>query len=446
MNSGWVIALEALVVVAAIALGVKYKGLSIGLFGGAGVFILVFIFREPPGSLPTSAIFIILAVVTAASTMQVAGGVDWLVSIARRWIKKRPSMITFVAPGVSALFTMGAGTGNIYYSLLPVIEEVSYENGVRPERPLAVSPTAAQAALTASPVSSAMAAMVGVMAASGFELIDILIMTIPALIVGILAMALVYARWGKDLDKDPEYQARLAAGEIEPPQPEEEDEAVLPAKAKLSAVLFMAGVAVIILLGLFDGLRPAFPDADGVAEPLSMTPIIQMVMLATAILIVVFCSATPSQVPKMTIFQSGMVALIALFGVSWLANTFIEANEVVLVDTIGDLVTDAPWLMVVAIFAMAAMTTSQTSTTLTMIPLGLTLGVAPWMMVAFWPAVTGIYTFPINGSQIATLQFDRSGTTKIGKFVINHSFLPAVLVIVGASVATAFVVGFLIHG
>lgn len=429
--------LELCVVFGAIAAGVRYKGLSIGLFGGLGVLILVFVFRLPPGSVPTSAILIILAVVTAAATMQVAGGVDWLVTIAQAWIKKRPGAITFVAPYTAALFTMGAGTGNIYYSLLPVIEEVSYENGVRPERPLAVSPTAAQASLTASPVSSAMAAMVGVMAAEGFELIDILLITVPALIVGIFVMALVYSRRGKELEDDPEYQERLASGHIEPPQAEQGIE--LGPYAQRSAIIFIVGVLVIVLLGLFDELRPVF---DG--EVLSMTPIIQMVMLATAVVIVVACRASPKDVPGTQIFRSGMVALIALFGVAWLANTFLEAKDEQLVNALGDIVQAQPWIMAFAIFAMAAITTSQTSTTLAMIPLGLTLGVEPWMMIAMWPAVTGIYTFPINGSQIATMEFDRSGTTKIGAYVLNHSWLLATVTIVAASIATGFLVGSLL--
>jgi anaerobic C4-dicarboxylate transporter DcuA/anaerobic C4-dicarboxylate transporter DcuB len=354
-------------------------------------------------------------------------------------------MITFVAPYVSGLFTLGAGTGNIYYSLLPVIEEVSYENGIRPERPLAVSPTAAQAALTASPVSSAMAAMVGVMAVEGFEMIDILVITMPSLLVGIFVMALIYSRRGRDLADDPEYQQRLADGLIEAPHVEDAG-TDLPKHAKRSAIIFLLGVVVIIAMGLFDEIRPQVPGADGALEPLSMTTLIQLIMLSTAVVIVVTCSANVSRIVKSNIFQSGMVALIALFGVSWLANTFIEANEDALVGALGDLVSDTPILMAVAIFVMAALTTSQTSTTLTMIPLGLALGVPAWAMVAMWPAVTGIYTFPINGSQIATLQFDRSGTTKIGQFVINHSFFPAVLIIVVTSIAVGLAIGGVIHG
>jgi anaerobic C4-dicarboxylate transporter DcuA/anaerobic C4-dicarboxylate transporter DcuB len=447
VNSNLVIILEGLVVLVAIALGVRYKGMSIGLFGGLGVLVLAVLFGEAPGSLPTTAIFIILSVVTAAAAMQVAGGVDWMVSIARRWITRRPASITYVAPAVSALFTMGAGTGNIYFSLLPVIEEVSYENGVRPERPLAVSPTTAQASLTASPVSSAMAAMVGIMATQGFELIDIMIMTVPALIVGVLVTSFVFSHRGKELEDDPEFQALLASGEIKAPKVvEEHDGGPLPSTARRSAAIFLLGVVVIIVLGLFDEIRPQVPDADGVNGPLDMSTLIQLIMLGVAALIIVVCKVAPKKVSKTTIFQAGTVSLIALFGVSWVANTFIEANQEALVSGLGDLVDGAPILMAVAIFAMAALTTSQTSTTLTMIPLGLALGVAPWMMVAMWPAVTGIYTFPINGSQIATMEFDRSGTTKIGRFVLNHSFLPAAVIMVVASVLTGLLVGWILHG
>lgn len=226
---------------------------------------------------------------TAASAMQLAGGLAWLVSTADRLLQRNPKLITLVAPYTTWIFTTGAGTGNVYYSMLPVIEEVSYENGVRPERPLSVSPVASQLGITSSPVSAAMAVMVGLMEPVGFEIVDILLIVIPATAVAILVMALVRFHWGKDLEDDPEYQRRLAAGEVV--QKQDKDRVTeLPPMAKRSAVDFLLGVATIVLFGLFDEIRPRV-DVDGVRGPMEMTPLIQIIMLVTALVIVVAAKA-----------------------------------------------------------------------------------------------------------------------------------------------------------
>ena len=106
--------LELAVVIGSIVMGVRLGGMGLGVWGAVGVAILVFIFRLKPGEIPISAILIILAVITAASTMQAAGGIDFLVGVAAKIIRKQPKYITFVAPLVSYLFVVGAGTSNIF--------------------------------------------------------------------------------------------------------------------------------------------------------------------------------------------------------------------------------------------------------------------------------------------------------------------------------------------
>lgn len=442
----WAMLAQGVLVLVFISLGVRTGGMSIGLWGGVGVLTLVSVFGVEPGAVPISAMLIILSVVTAAGAMQVAGGIEYLVGIAQRLIRANPKRVTFVAPYVSWLFTTGAGTGNVYYSLLPVIYEVAYDNKIRPERPLAISPVASQMGITSSPVSAAMAAMVGLMAPVGFAITDILAIVIPAIIVAIFVGALVQSFIGVPLDEDAEYQRRLEAGEIEPPEPIEATPELLGIDAKRSAWLFLAGVLAIVVFGIFPDIRPSFTVADGSREAMSMTQLIQVIMFTVAVLIIVVCKAAPKDIPLSKIFDSGMVAVIALFGVAWMANTFIGAHQETIVAGLGDAAERFPVAIAFALFFVAALTTSQSSTTLAIIPIGLTLGIPPQYLIAMWPAVIGIYFFPANGGQIATINIDQTGTTKIGTFVINHSFFVPMVVCAVTAVAVGLGVATLLYG
>ncbi|MFN4273957.1 MAG: anaerobic C4-dicarboxylate transporter family protein [Aliihoeflea sp.] len=442
----WLMLVQGLLVLGFISLGVRTGGISIGLWGGVGVLVLVAVFGLEPGAVPISAMLIILAVVAAAGAMQVAGGVQYLVSIAQRIIRADPKRVTFIAPYVSWIFTLGAGTGNVYYSLLPVIYEVSYNNKVRPEKPLAISPVASQMGITSSPVSAAMAVMVGLMAPFGFSITDILAIVVPATIVAIFCGALVMTFVGKPLEEDEEYQRRLAAGEITPPDPVEESPEALSPAARRSAWIFIAGVVAIVIFGVFPGLRPTYVDAEGVAASMAMTELIQVVMFTAAVAIVMLCKASPALIPGSKIFISGVVSVVALFGIAWMANTFIGAHREIIVAGLGSMAAQYPVAIAFALFAVAALTTSQSSTTLAIIPIGLTLGVPPQYLIAMWPAVIGIYFFPANGSQIATINLDQTGTTKIGKLVLNHSFFLPMIVCAVSAVATGFAIATLLYG
>lgn len=443
MSETMQIIVHGLVVIIAIFLGIRTGGMSIGMWGAAGVLVLAFMGVEP-GEQPISAMLIILAVVSAAGAMQVAGGIDWLVKVARGIIQKHPKNITFIASYISALFTMGAGTGNIYFSLLPVIEDVSHQYKVRPERPLSVSATASQMAIVASPVSAAMAVMVGLMEPTGFDITDILIIVIPSMLVAILVMALIANRMGKEMVDDPEYQKRLASGQIQARKKEDEDKPLGP-NARKSALIFLGGVLVIILFGMFEGLRPVVGVGEE-AAPMSMTLLIEIIMLIIALLIILFAKASVREIPKSAVFDAGLVSMIALFGVAWLANTFIAAHEETIVTSLGNVAATAPLMFAVAIFLVGALTTSQSSTTAALIPIGIALGIPSQYLIAMWMAVIGIYLFPINGSQIATVEFDRAGTTKIGNFIINHSFLVPTLIGAVVSVLFGMVIATIIFG
>jgi anaerobic C4-dicarboxylate transporter DcuA/anaerobic C4-dicarboxylate transporter DcuB len=443
--------LELLVVVGAIFMGVRMGGMGLGIWGTAGVAVLVFGFHLSPGSTPGAAMLIILAVITAASAMQAAGGIDWMVNIAAGIIRKNPRYITLIAPLVSYAFVVGAGTSNIFFPLIPVIYEVSYENGIRPERPLALSTVATGFGITSSPVSAAMAAMIGLVGSTalgtrGVGLNQILLITIPSSIVAIVIGALVSMRLGKDLADDPEYQKRLADGKIAPPKAAAgsaaKDAKPLPKGAALSAGIFLAGVVFVILLG---GVKPL--AAALLPKGADMTIAIQLTMFVIALLILLLCKPNVGEIFKQPVFSAGVTAIVALFGIAWLANTFITAYQPQIVKVLGNAVAVVPLAFAFAVFIMAALTTSQSATTNTIVPIGLalpTLGVGA--IVAMWQALNGVWFLPANGSQLACVETDLTGTTKIGKYVLNHSFMIPLLVTTTVAVGVGMLIqSFVIH-
>ncbi|MCK2033404.1 anaerobic C4-dicarboxylate transporter family protein [Microbacterium sp. KSW4-4] len=447
-DSVWILVAELIVVVLAIFMGTRTSGIGLGVWGLVGVAVLVFVFGEAPGNAPVDAVFIVITVITAASTMQAAGGIDWMVSVAAKVIRKRPKSVVFLAPAMSFLFTVGAGTGNIFYPLLPVIYDVSYQQKIRPERALSVSAVASQVGILCSPVSAATASMVVLLAPQGVDLGGLLLIMWPASIAGLLVAALVMMRHGKDLEDEPEYQRRLAEGQIKPPVVDAHENK-LPATAVLSASLFLAGVAVIVFFGLFENLRPIIgTDDDGDPLRLSVTVIIEVVMGIIAALIFVFCKVKAADVPKQSTFPAGIVGAIALFGIAWLANTFVAANQTLIVDGLGSVVSGSSaflgaLLFALALFAVAMLTTSQSSATNAIVPIGITIGLPASLLVGLWPAAMGIYTLPANGSQVATVAFDQTGTTKMGKFVLDHSFQLPNLVYVGTAIIVGVALSFL---
>jgi anaerobic C4-dicarboxylate transporter-like protein len=343
---------------------------------------------------------------------------------------------------VSYVFTVGSGTSNIFFPLIPVIYQTAYDNGVRPERPLAASTVASALGITSSPVSAAMAAMLTLVATKGVSLGKILLIVVPASLVAIVVMSLISTRMGKDLKDDEEYQRRLAAGEIRPPARGDAGiEAKLPRSAKASAYIFLAGVAVVILMGAVSSLRPSFPGADGKLVPLDMSVAIQMIMFAVAVVIYLVSKPKINDILNAQVFGAGMTAMIALFGIAWLADTLISAHMAAIVSLMGNMVTAVPLMFAVAIFIVAALTTSQAATTRTVVPIGLGIpGLEVAYIVAMWTAIQGVLFLPANGTQLAAAEIDKTGTTRIGKAIVNHSFMIPLLI----STACALAVGMLI--
>jgi len=432
------IALQFAVVLAAIWMGARYSGVGLGLWGAVGLLVLVVAFGVKPTSPPVDVMLIILAVIMAASVMDAAGGIDFLVRVAERIIRANPKYVTIVAPLITWSFSFVAGTGHIVYPLLPVIYETAHQSGIRPERPMAVATIASQQAITASPVAAATAAMIGLFAEKGitqFGLPQILMICVPATLTGVLVAALVSMFIGKDLKDDPEYQTRLAAGQIPAPKAIAERAPLAPA-AKQSAYLFLAGVALVVLFGFFPALR-TLPGAKG---PLDMPIVIEIVMMSVAAIMLAVTKINVDEVPKTATLRAGVVAVIGIFGLAWLGDSFIAAHKDVIVPAIGKWAQAAPWTFAFGLFFASVLLYSQAATTRALMPLGIALGIPPQFLIAMFPSVNGYFFIPTYGSLIAAINFDLSGTTKIGKYVLNHSFMIPGLVATSVAVVTGLAI------
>ncbi|HEY8308024.1 MAG TPA: anaerobic C4-dicarboxylate transporter family protein [Lapillicoccus sp.] len=469
--------LEALVVLAAIIMGTRAGGVGVGLWGGLGTFVLVFVFGEAPGEPPAAAVAIILGVVTAASMMQAAGGIDWMVAMAARVIEAHPKQITVIAPLTAFAFCVGSGTGNIIYPLLPVIYDVSYKNHIRPARPLTLTVVQSGMALAASPVSAAMAAMLTLTEVAPYNLglTQILAITLPACIIGIVVTALVVNRMWKDLDDDPDVQERIASGVLAAPEARQDavpvgassgsagtsDTPAVPEtgsappaepasnasaltytkEGRNSALVFLLGVVAIVVLGLFPNLRPSF-EVEGEVVSIDMTTTIVLVMFVVGTIILFVGRPDVKTVPDQSVFKAGMISAIALFGIAWLTATFIAAHEDYIIETVGAWVTDWRFLFALAVFIVAALTTSQSTATRTIVPIGLAAGLPAGIVTGMWAgALGGVYTLPANGTQIAAANFDLSGTTKLGTKLVDHSFFIPMLIMSVVTIAVGALIG-----
>ena len=426
--------LQLLFVLTFIILGALTGGIGLGVMGGAGVAVLTFVFGLEPTSPPIDVMLMITAVISAASCMQATGGLDYMVKLAERILRKHPQYVTLIAPLVTYTFTFLAGTGHVAYSVLPVIAEVATETKIRPERPLGIAVIASQQAITASPISAATVALLGLLAGYDITLFDILKISVPATLIGVLAGALLSMRTGKELVDDPEYIKRLQAGEIQTRRVEMNDVKNV-AKARLSVILFIAATLMVVLFGSVPSLRPSF---DGKA--LDMPALIEIVMLSTAAIILVVTRTDGKAAAQGSVFSAGMQAVVAIFGVAWMGDTFINGNIVELTSSIKGVVTDMPWLFGLALFVMSILLYSQAATVRAIVPLGVALGINPMMLIALFPAVNGYFFIPNYPTLVAAINFDRTGTTRIGRWVLNHSFMIPGLV----ATAVALSVGLLL--
>ena len=434
--------IELIIVMAMIFLGTRKGGPFLALAGGLGMLILTFVLRVPPSDPPITVIRIMIAVIVAASCMQAAGGLDYMVKLAEKILRKHPEHITLLGPIVAYIFTFMCGTGHIVYSLLPVINEIAMETGVRPERPISASVVASQNAITACPISAATAGILGLMVAyEQINLFTLLIVCVPATLLGAVAAGLSVMKRGKELSEDPEYLERVKAGLVKDYKLDHTQEKPVTKQAKTAVIIFMVAMLAIVLLGAVTGLRPSFADGSS----LGMTTIIEIFMLVGAALMVLICRFDSNKMLDQPVFKTGMFAVVLAYGLCWMVNTFIGDQSGYISETMSAVANRFPWIYIIAVFIVAAITTSQASTTMIMIPIGMALNLPVYIIIAGWVCCNCNYFIPASGQCVAAIGFDSAGTTKIGKYVLNHSYMLPGLVMTVVSVLAALGLGMIVY-
>lgn len=438
------ILLQFAIVLALIFKGARVGGIGLGIYGMVGVFILVFVFGMKPGNLPIDVMLIIVSVITAAAALQAAGGLDYLVGLAAKFLRKHPTHITYFGPLTTWLFCLVAGTAHTCYSLLPIISEIATNSKIRPERPLSVATIAASLGITGSPVSAATAAIIStdLLGGAGVELKDVMMICIPASLIAILVAAFVQNHIGKELEDDEVYKERVAKGIIDP----EHDSKLIDEmiknpnpRAKYAVVAFLLGVLMVVVFGSVPSLHPSFM-VDGVMHRVTMPETIEIVMMSVAALILVVGKANVHDAVKGNVFGAGMNAMVAIFGIAWMGDTFFNGNLAFFKEHIANVVTQYPFLFAIALFFMSIMLFSQAATVRTLYPLGIGLGIAPLALVAMFPAVNGYFFLPNYPTTVAAINFDRTGSTGIGRFVVNHSFQLAGFITTFVSIGVGYLI------
>ncbi|MBQ7421232.1 MAG: anaerobic C4-dicarboxylate transporter [Prevotella sp.] len=481
--------IQLCIVLLALWVGSRYGSLALGAISGIGLAILVFGWGMKPGTPPTDVIYIIIAAVTCAGMLQASGGMDWMIQIAERLLRKHPDRITFLAPLCTFFLTVLVGTGHVVYTLMPIICDIALKKGIRPERPCAVASVASQVGITCSPIAAAVVAFASISAANGFEVtnLQIIMVTIPACICGIMAAAAASFHRGKDLDKDPEFQKKLKDpaqyAYIYGSSATTLDKKISP-EAKRAVYIFLAALGIIVIFSIAQmagsNLLPSYDNiqavkggpteitiaaggkvtqtakqlatagviVEGVTEvvkkPLAMNLVIQIIMISAAAFMIIFCKAQPKKAVSGAVWQSGMVAVVAIYGIAWLADTYFGNYLTEMQAMLKDLVAAYPWTIAIAFFLVSVLINSQGAVVVAMLPLAYSLGIEGVVLLGVLPSVYGYFFIPNYPSDIATVNFDRSGTTVIGKYLLNHSFMMPGLICVFVSTIVCYILSQLI--
>ncbi len=474
------IALQLAIVLIALYVGSRYGSIALGAVSGIGLALLVFGFGMKPGTPPTDVIYIIIAAVTCAGIMQASGGMDWLIQLAERLLRKHPDRITFYAPLCTFFLTVLVGTGHVVYTLMPIICDIALKKGIRPERPCGVASVASQVGITCSPIAAAVVAFAAISGDNGFGITipQIVMVTIPACLAGLLAASACSYRRGLDLDRDPKFQARLADPAVRQYMYGSDATTMgrdIPPTARRAVMIFAGALVVIVVLASWQSLLPSHEQivavegatgtwhfmsppqlvkagmvVEGMTEsrmvPLKMNVVIQIVMTAASALMIIFCKASPKKAVGGAVWQSGMVAVVAIYGIAWLADTFFANHLPEIEAALGGVVKAHPWTIAFAFFAVSILINSQGAVVVSMLPLAYSLGIPGPVLLGVFPCVYGYFFLPNYPSDIATVNFDRSGTTVIGKYLLNHSFMMPGLVCTVVSTLVSFALAHLLFG
>ncbi len=425
--------LQIIVLLGAIFVGVRLGGIGIGYAGGAGVLILGLCLGMKPGNIPWDVILIIASVISAISAMQLAGGLDYLVYIAEKILYKNPKYINYLAPLVTYVLTIFAGTGHTAFSMIPVIVEVAKGQNIRPSVPLSIAVVSSQIAITASPVSAAVIYMTGVLEPFGWSYPTLIAVWLVTTFLGCMVTAFIMTMFCKmDLSTSQVYQERLKEGLVKPPVGMQEIK--ITSSAKLSVWIFLIGVIAVVCYA------SAISPAIGLIKPVIVArdAAIMSLMLTVGAFITIFCKIKLGDIASTSVFKSGMVACICVLGVAWLGDTFVSGHTAQIKAFASETISQYPALLAVVFFLAAMLLYSQAATAKA---IGITAAHPDnaYMLVACFAAVSALFVLPTYPTLLGAVQMDDTGTTRIGKWVFNHSFfIPGVLAIV-FSVAFGFV-------
>ncbi len=440
-----------LVVLLALFIGARYGSLALGAISGIGLAILVFGFGLKPGTPPTDVIYIIVAAVTCAGMLQASGGMDWMIQIAEKMLRRHPDRITFLAPLVTFFLTVLCGTGHVVYTIMPIICDIALKKGIRPERPCGIASISSQIGITCSPIAAAVVAFMTISNANGYEITipQILLVSIPASLFGINMASIWSYHRGLDLDKDPQFQAKLK----DPAQynyiygsSATTLDKKISKEAKISVYIFLIALGLIVIFAVFPSLLPLYTNSEGLPTRLKMNLVIQIVMLGAAALMVICAKANPKLAVSGAVWQSGMVAVVAIFGIAWMADTYFEAYTENIKVIMSGLVESYPWSIAFVFFFVSMLINSQGAVVVSMLPLAYSMGIDGVVLLGVFPSVYGYFFIPNYPSDIATVNFDRSGTTVIGKYLFNHSFMIPGLINVITATIVASILAQIFHG
>ena len=431
--------IQLLIVLAALYVGSRYGSLALGAISGLGLAILVFGFGMKPGTPPTDVIYIIIAAVTCAGILQASGGMDWLIQLAEKLLRKHPDRITFLAPFATFFLTVLVGTGHVVYTLMPIIVDIAIKKGIRPERPCGVASVASQVGITCSPIAAAVVAFVTISNANGYgvSIPQVLMVTIPACLIGLFFAAMASFRRGKDLDKDPDFQKRIS-------DPAVRDyiygsdattlDKVIDKNAKRAVYIFLCAILVIVGLAFCQMVM----SKEALEKLPKMNIAIQIIMLSATALMIIISKVDLKKAAAGTVWRSGMVAVVAIYGIAWMADTYFGNYMDQIKEMLTGLVTQYPWSIAVVFFLVSVLINSQGAVVVAMLPIAYSLGIPGPVLLGVLPSVYGYFFIPNYPSDIATVNFDRTGTTVIGKYLLNHSFMMPGLV----STIIATIVGY----
>jgi len=431
--------IQLLIVLAALYVGSRYGSLALGAISGLGLAILVFGFGMKPGTPPTDVIYIIIAAVTCAGILQASGGMDWLIQLAEKLLRKHPDRITFLAPFATFFLTVLVGTGHVVYTLMPIIVDIAIKKGIRPERPCGVASVASQVGITCSPIAAAVVAFVTISNANGYgvSIPQVLMVTIPACLIGLFFAAMASFRRGKDLDKDPDFQKRISDPAVRDYVYGSEAttlDKVIDKNAKRAVYIFLCAILVIVGLAFCQMVM----SKEALEKLPKMNIAIQIIMLSATALMIIISKVDLKKAAAGTVWRSGMVAVVAIYGIAWMADTYFGNYMDQIKEMLTGLVTQYPWSIAVVFFLVSVLINSQGAVVVAMLPLAYSLGIPGPVLLGVLPSVYGYFFIPNYPSDIATVNFDRTGTTVIGKYLLNHSFMMPGLV----STIIATIVGY----